>query len=117
MDVLVNNAGRSQRSEAIHTDIEVDQALMNLNFLSTVSLTKAVLPSMIEQGSGSLVIVSSVAGKIGKFFFYLDTLVMLAVSISIASPASASYAASKHALQVSQVNGDANCHLLFIQSS
>jgi len=79
VDVLVNNAGRSQRSEAIHTEIEVDKALMNLNFMSTVSLTKALLPSMVEQGGGSLVIVSSVAGKIGKFS---DSIIFMLVMLA-----------------------------------
>lgn len=68
MDVLVNNAGRSQRSEALHTDLEVDKAIIDLNFVSTVSFTKTVLPSMVAHGSGSLVIVSSVAGKLREYF-------------------------------------------------
>ncbi len=62
----MNNAGRSQRAEAVNTDLEVDKAIIDLNFLSTLSLTKAVLPTMIEHREGSLVIISSVAGKIGN---------------------------------------------------
>ena len=66
IDVLVNNAGRSQRSEAIHTQGEVDRFLMDLNFMSTIALTKAVLTTMVTQGSGNVVVVSSVAGKKGE---------------------------------------------------
>ena len=68
IDVLVNNAGRSQRAEAIATDLEVDRAVLELNTIGTISLTKSVLPHMIEQRCGSIVIVSSVAGKMGKAF-------------------------------------------------
>lgn len=65
VDYLVNNAGRSQRAEAIATELAVDKAVMNLNVLSTLSLTKAVLPGMIECREGCVVVISSVAGKIG----------------------------------------------------
>ena len=66
IDILVNNAGRSQRSLAETTPVEVDRAVMELNLLGYVALTKAVLPSMIEQKSGCIVAVSSVAGKMGS---------------------------------------------------
>lgn len=65
IDYLVNNAGRSQRAEAVCTELNVDRALMDLNVLSTISLTKAVLPKMLEKREGSIVVISSVAGKLG----------------------------------------------------
>ena len=68
IDVLVNNAGQSQRAEATQTDLEVDRAVLELNTIGTISLTKSVLPHMIEQRSGTIVIISSVAGKMGKLF-------------------------------------------------
>ncbi|XP_036818542.1 dehydrogenase/reductase SDR family member 7 isoform X2 [Oncorhynchus mykiss] len=40
IDILVNNGGRSQRSLCLETSVDVYQALMELNFLGTVSLTK-----------------------------------------------------------------------------
>uniref|UniRef100_A0A8C6T355 Dehydrogenase/reductase (SDR family) member 7 n=1 Tax=Neogobius melanostomus TaxID=47308 RepID=A0A8C6T355_9GOBI len=80
IDVLINNGGRSQRSLFLETSLEVYHALMELNFLGTVSLTKQVLPHMTKRGSGSIVTVSSVAGLAG-------------------APLSTGYSASKHALQ------------------
>lgn len=65
IDYLVNNAGRSQRAEAIATDLAVDRACIELNTLSTISLTKAVLPGMVECREGCVVTISSVAGKMG----------------------------------------------------
>ncbi|XP_071383850.1 dehydrogenase/reductase SDR family member 7 isoform X1 [Centroberyx affinis] len=80
VDILINNGGRSQRSLCLETSIDVYEALMELNFLGTVSLTKQVLPHMTQRGSGSIVTVSSVVGLTG-------------------APLATGYSASKHALQ------------------
>ncbi|XP_078000517.1 dehydrogenase/reductase SDR family member 7-like [Glandiceps talaboti] len=63
IDVLVNNAGRTQRSLAIETSLQVDKESLNVNLLGPVSLTKAVLPHMIANKSGHIVVTSSIAGK------------------------------------------------------
>ncbi|CUS48705.1 MAG: putative short-chain dehydrogenase [Idiomarinaceae bacterium HL-53] len=65
IDILINNAGVSQRSLTLETDLKVYRDLMEINYFSVVALTKAVLPSMLEQGNGHIVTVSSVAGKVG----------------------------------------------------
>ena len=70
IDVLINNAGSSQRAIILDTELRVDRAILDLNTVGTVSLTKCVLPHMVERGRGSLVIVSSVAGIIGKETVY-----------------------------------------------
>lgn len=46
--------------------IEVEEAMLKLNTLAVISLTKVVLPHMVERKSGHLVVTSSAAGKIGK---------------------------------------------------
>lgn len=65
IDIMVHNAGVSQRSYIDDTEMEVYQSLMNVNFFSTVAITKAILPYMIAQKSGHFIVMSSVAGKIG----------------------------------------------------
>lgn len=65
IDILINNAGVSQRSLTLETDFQVYRNLMEINYFSVVALTKAVLPSMVKQGDGHIVTVSSVAGKVG----------------------------------------------------
>merc|ERR1712066_703855 len=45
--------------------IEQEQRMLNVNFLSYVVLTKAVLPSMKDRKGGCIVNISSVAGKFG----------------------------------------------------
>jgi short-subunit dehydrogenase len=79
IDILINNGGLSQRSEAAETPMEIDRRLMEVNYFSAVALTKAVLPYMKRQKSGQIVTISSIAGKFG---FYLRS----------------SYSAAKHAL-------------------
>ncbi|TDE18341.1 SDR family oxidoreductase [Dyadobacter psychrotolerans] len=65
IDIMVHNAGVSQRSYIIDTDLDVYRKLMDVDFYSTVAITKAVLPYMIKQKSGHFIVISSVAGKIG----------------------------------------------------
>lgn len=79
IDLLIHNAGLSQRSLAMETDIVVDKRLMDVDFIGTVALTKAVLPYMIENGGGQIAVVSSLMGIFG-------------------TPMRSSYAAAKHAL-------------------
>ena len=63
LDVLVNNAGIGQRSAAMDTQLDVERRIMEVDFFAPIALTKLVLPRMIEQKSGHLVVTSSVAGK------------------------------------------------------
>ncbi|PWN71573.1 short chain dehydrogenase [Chryseobacterium phosphatilyticum] len=79
VDILINNAGLSQRSLAIDTDIEVDKRLMDVDFIGTVALTKAILPYMVKNYGGQIAVVSSLMGIFG-------------------APMRSGYAAAKHAL-------------------
>lgn len=65
IDMLINNAGISQRSRCVDTDMEVYRRLMEVDVLGQIALTKLVLPVMQGQGSGHIAVTSSVAGKIG----------------------------------------------------
>ena len=49
------------------TEQAVDKALLELNVIGTISLTKSVLPHMVEQKEGALIFMSSVAGKMGGY--------------------------------------------------
>lgn len=65
IDVLVNNAGVSQRSLIIDTDFSVYRELMEVDFFAPVRLTQLILPHMIKRGDGHVAVISSVAGKVG----------------------------------------------------
>ncbi|WP_316785651.1 SDR family oxidoreductase [Pedobacter frigiditerrae] len=79
IDILINSGGISQRSLALETDLKTEQRFLDINFWGTVILSKAVLPQMLAQNSGSIVCVSSLVGKFGTRY-------------------RSAYAASKHAL-------------------
>ena len=68
IDMLINNAGVSQRALCVETDLSTYRKLMEIDFFGQIALTKAVLPQMIRQGSGHIAIMSSVAGKVGAPF-------------------------------------------------
>lgn len=65
IDILINNAGVSQRSLILDTDMKVYRQLMEIDYFGVIALTKLVLPRMLERQSGHIVTVSSVAGKVG----------------------------------------------------
>lgn len=65
IDVLVNNAGISQRSLAIDTDFSVYERIIGVDLLAPIALTQAILPHLLARQSGQLVMISSVAGKAG----------------------------------------------------
>lgn len=79
IDIVILNAGISQRSLAQDTLLPVEKKIMEVNFFGATTLTKALLPSMIQHQLGHFVVISSLVGKFG---------------IALRS----SYAASKHAL-------------------
>ncbi|MBC2840703.1 SDR family oxidoreductase [Robiginitalea sp. SC105] len=78
-DILVNNAGVSQRSLIADTALEVYRDLMEINYLGTVGLSKAILPEFVQRGGGRFVTVTSLMGKFG-------------------SPLRSGYCGAKHAL-------------------
>lgn len=65
IDVLVNNAGISQRSLVVETPLSVDRKIMEIDYFGTVALTKTVLPYMIKNGGGYIAATSSISGKFG----------------------------------------------------
>jgi short-subunit dehydrogenase len=65
IDLLINNAGISQRSLCVDTDMSVYRRIFEVDVLGQIALTKAVLPFMLDQGSGHIAVTSSAAGKIG----------------------------------------------------
>ena len=68
IDILINNGGISQRSPIIETSIDVDRKLMEVDYLGTVALSKALLPHFVKQQSGHYVVVSSLMGKFSSHY-------------------------------------------------
>jgi NAD(P)-dependent dehydrogenase (short-subunit alcohol dehydrogenase family) len=64
IDVLVNNAGRTQVGAVEETTDEELRALFDLHLFGPAALTRAVLPHMRRQGGGAIVQMSSVGGQV-----------------------------------------------------
>lgn len=65
IDLLVNNAGRGLAAPFEATTPEHLRALMEVNLVSVLTATQAVLPGMLQHASGHIINVSSVAGRRG----------------------------------------------------
>lgn len=79
IDLLINNAGLSQRALVMETSLDVHRRIMEVNYFGTVALTQALLPHLLLQGSGGVITVSSLVGK-------------------FTTPLRSAYSASKHAI-------------------
>jgi NAD(P)-dependent dehydrogenase (short-subunit alcohol dehydrogenase family) len=64
IDVLVNNAGRTQVGAVEETTDDELRNLFDLHLFGPFALTRAVLPHMRERGSGAIVMMSSVGGQV-----------------------------------------------------
>ncbi len=80
IDVLVNNAGWGIWGTGEDVSVEEFKEQFETNFFSVVRMVQKVAPTMRNQGSGSIVNISSVAGRIGL-------------------PASTAYVSSKFAVE------------------
>ncbi|HAW06022.1 MAG TPA: short chain dehydrogenase [Saprospirales bacterium] len=79
IDILINNAGISQRSLTLETDMDVYRKLMSINYFGVIQMSKILLPSMVAMKSGHIITITSVNGKLGSYM-------------------KSGYAGSKHAL-------------------
>ncbi len=62
LDILVNNVGQSERMLPENLDSSIWRQQLDLNLNSAMMTCRATLPQMIQQGGGSIVNISSIAG-------------------------------------------------------
>ncbi len=63
---LVNNAGWDLAAPFLETDSELWRKVIDINLMGPLNVTRAVLRRMKESGSGSVVSISSDAGRVGS---------------------------------------------------
>jgi len=63
IDILVNNAGYMPLTHIADADRETLQTTIDVNLTGLITLTHAVIPTMLEQESGHIVNLSSVVGR------------------------------------------------------
>jgi short-subunit dehydrogenase len=66
LDLLVNNAGWSERADFADGGYENVRKVMEVNFDAVLRLTEALLPVLRESAPSSIVNVSSIAGRVGR---------------------------------------------------
>ncbi|KAK7938382.1 hypothetical protein WMY93_001708 [Mugilogobius chulae] len=80
LDILILNSSIKVKAPAHTVSLEMDKLLMDNNYFGPVTLTKAVLPTMISRRTGHILLINSIQAKLPV-------------------PFRSTYAASKHAVQ------------------
>jgi len=65
VDLAVANAGISQRSTALETDMRVYREIIEVDLIAQIAFAQSLIGPMTERGSGALAFISSIAGKVG----------------------------------------------------
>jgi 3-oxoacyl-[acyl-carrier protein] reductase len=65
IDVLVNNAGIGLPTKFLDLSEEEYDRVMGVNLKGAIFVTQAVLPHMVQQKYGKIVMISSISGKMG----------------------------------------------------
>jgi short-subunit dehydrogenase len=65
LDVVINNAAVPMRRHVTRLTMTEVKRTMCINYFSPVAISLAVLPRMLERGSGTIVNVSSLGGRLG----------------------------------------------------
>ncbi|MCL9983617.1 MAG: SDR family NAD(P)-dependent oxidoreductase [Erythrobacter sp.] len=65
VDIALANAGISQRSRALNTDMQVYRDIIAVDLTAQIAFTQGLIGHMAARGSGALGFISSIAGKVG----------------------------------------------------
>ena len=65
IDIVMLNAGISQRTNIEDTSMEMIRKIMEINYFAPVAIAKALLHKMIGRGGGRIAVTTSIAGKFG----------------------------------------------------
>jgi dehydrogenase/reductase SDR family member 7B len=65
VDIAFANAGISQRSRALNTDMQVYRDIIAVDLVAQIAFTQGLIGHMSARGSGALGFISSIAGKVG----------------------------------------------------
>ena len=65
IDIVMLNAGISQRTNVEDTSMEMVRKIMEVNYFAPVAIAKAMLPRMIAAGGGKIAVTTSIAGRFG----------------------------------------------------
>jgi short-subunit dehydrogenase len=85
IDVLINNAAEGQSGSVAEVDLNIVRNSFEVNVFSQLELTQLIIPKMIEKGGGTIVFISSVAGRIPLPFMMPYSMTKFALSAAAAA--------------------------------
>ena len=65
VDIVMLNAGISQRTNVEDTSMEMVRKIMEINYFAPVAIAKRLLPKMVGRGYGKIAVTTSIAGRFG----------------------------------------------------
>ena len=65
IDIVMLNAGISQRTNVEDTSMEMVRKIMEVNYFAPVAIAKEILPKMLKRGGGKIAVTTSIAGRFG----------------------------------------------------
>ena len=65
IDIVMLNAGISQRTNVEDTSMEMVRKIMEVNYCAPVAIAKEILPKMLKRGGGKIAVTTSIAGRFG----------------------------------------------------
>lgn len=79
-DLVINSAGFARPGYFLEQDLDFLHTMMDVNYWGTVYITRAVLPGMIQRGSGHIVNIASESGFLGLMGYVGYTATKFAVA-------------------------------------
>ena len=84
IDVLLNNAGMGESGSLAEVDMQRVRQLFEVNLFATLELTQVALRQMIERESGTVLFISSIAGRVPMPFLMPYSMSKFALSAAAA---------------------------------
>ena len=84
IDVLINNAAMGESGSLAEVDMQRVRQLFEVNLFATLELTQVALRQMIQRGSGTVLFISSIAGRVPMPFLMPYSMSKFALSAAAA---------------------------------
>jgi short-subunit dehydrogenase len=84
LDVLINNAARAESGSLAEIDIDKVRGVFEVNVFSTLELSQVAIKGMIRRGGGTVIFMSSIAGRVPEAFLMPYSMSKFAVSAAAA---------------------------------
>jgi len=84
IDVLINNAGQGQSGSLAEIDMDRVRQVFNVNLFSSLELTQIAIQNMLKRNGGTVIFISSIAGRVPAPFMMPYSMTKFALSAAAA---------------------------------